>query len=680
MIIKVAYNDKQISMLGMARLLLVSVCAALFAACIPHPGGQCSTDNDCGYGLACTGGLCETRAPRTCSDPCASGLHCDDGTCALDAPPSVSWVSPSDGQGVATGAVSLALSISTPAPAVTAAVRLTPLNGVGVSTVLVPVVLAADGLYRGLFDAGALEERDWKLEPVILAAGQSYSGGARRIRIDRTGPHIELSLPTPRGANFLRTETIEIRARIIDDGVGIDAATPVVVAPGMLAISGTRLSAQEWSFRVPLAAPDFLAGTGPLALGVRARDLLGNEATMNGAVPVTRALWSRSVGGGLPIRSSPVIDAHHLFIGTDAGNILSLDRATAAPLWSRTLAGPVSASPARGAHALYAASEGGEVRAIDPDTGALLWSCADLPTGLSFRSSPAIASIAGIGSSGVSMEAIALVNTGTFMLGSDAVAGGLFLLEGTTGFVRANGMRSCTLFAPVSGGRTSPAIDLDGTIYVGGDDSKAHALGVSSDAQGRFAFIEKWSVATGAQISASPALGADGIAFADESGRLLMLAANGAPRATPAPLADKVLSSPVFAFGTLLALDDVGSLAPTANSSAAAAPPAYAPISIAGAANVESTPAVGADGTVYLAAERTLYAFAPAGGLLWSLPLPGAATASSPTIGCDGTLYLGDAAGFVSSIATDSRGLAPGWSRFGHDARGTGNASMGACE
>ena len=664
----------------LASMLLAP--ALLLGACIPHPGGQCQSDADCGYALSCQSGLCETPPPRACAPACASGLHCDDGTCALDQPPAVSWSSPADGSAASTGAVALALAISSAAPSIQASVRLAAINGAGTSALSVPLALASDGLYRGLVDASTLAERDWQLFPVIEAAGASWGGPSLRLRIDRSGPRIALSFPSPQGQSFLRTDTIEVRARIVDDGAGLDVSTPAAVAPGMPDIPGTRVAAQVWSFQIPLSAPAFSSAQGPLSLGVRAADLLNNQSVIYGSVPVTRALWSQQVSGGLPIRSSPALDAHHLFIGTDAGNVVALDRATHAVLWSRTLAGPVSASPALGAHALYAASEGGQVRALDPDTGTVLWSCADLPGDLSFLSSPAIAQVAGLGANGAVVEAIALANTGSFPLGGVSMNGGLFVLEGTTGFVTAAGNRSCFLYAPVSSGRASPAIDLDGTLYAGGDDGQVHALRIASDSSGAFSLEQLWSVGTNDDVSASPALGAGGVAFGDESGNLLWLKPDGTALSPLRHLSDKLLASPLIAFDTLLALDRGGVLSPFTSGSAAPAlaPPAFAPATIPGVSNVQSTPAVGADGTLYAAAGSALYAIAPGGQILWSLPLRGAATTSSPSIACDGTLYVGDASGAVTAIATDSLGLAPGWARFHHDARNSGNAGGGACE
>jgi outer membrane protein assembly factor BamB len=660
--------------------LAASASAALLTACIPAPQGRCASDNDCGYGLTCQDALCQ---PRQCEPGCAAGLHCNAGTCALDSAPVISWSSPADGSAASTGQVQLALQIVTPAPDVVASILISPAgNGLPrLPPITVPMALGADGLYRGLADASLLAEQSWQLTPMITAAGASFGGQARRILIDRTGPAISLAIPVPASGSFLRSDTVHLTATLSDRGAGLGSNKPAISAPGMSALPGTGSASGTWTFALPLSAPTFSAATGPLAFTITATDLLGNATVRRFSLPVTRTAWTHSLGAGLPIRSSPAIDAHHLFIGTDRGDVIALDRATSATLWSRTLSGPISASPALGAHALYVASEGGQVRAIDPSTGNVLWSCGDLPAGMSFLSSPAIAMIDS-GANGARLEAIALVNTGTTMVGTQTISGGLFLVEGSTGFLRADGQRTCFLAAPVSGGRSSPAVDNFGAIYAGGDDGKAHSLSVAQDSSGLFSLHENWSLAAGDDVSASPAPGAAGIAFGAESGSLFFVNPDGSPRAQTRALDDKLFASPVFAGETMLALDRSGALSPfnLLTLPAASSPGPYLASQIPGVSNVESTPAIGSDGTVYISAGHALYALAPSGIILWSAPLVGTATTSSPTIGCDGTLYLGDSSGTVSAFLTDSRGLSNGWARFHHDSRNTGNVALGACE
>ena len=145
------------------------------------------------------------------------------------------------------------------------------------------------------------------------------------------------------------------------------------------------------------------------------------------------------------------------------------------------------------------------------------------------------------------------------------------------------------------------------------------------------------------------------------------------------------MAAPVVAFGTLLAQGRAGTLAPfelgplpsTASDSET---PTYVAEQLPSAGDVAATPAIGADGTIYVAAGRSLRALSPRGALLWEAPLEGGATSSSPALGCDGSLYVGDGKGGMLALSTDSRGLAPGWPKLGHDARGTGNAASALCE
>ena len=669
------------------RAGLIAAATTLLAAaatgCIPSPGGQCDADADCGYGLTCQDGLCRTRPPRACLPACGAGFHCDDGTCGLDAAPEVAWLAPDDGVFVAGGVVALALTVKTPARDAFVQVVVEPAQpSAGAQPVTVTLLDGGDGTWRALLDATALEERDWSLRPAIRAAGASWTAARRLLRVDRTGPAIDLTLPKPAGAAFFRNDVIEVRAHASDPGAGVEPGSLAVVGEGMTPIAGTRLSRTDWSFQVPLSAPAFRAAEGPLLLGVRARDRVGNETVRSGAVPVTRLLWRRDVGAGLPVRSSPVIDARRVYVGTDSARLVAVDRQTATPLWSRPLNGPVSASPARGDQLVYAVSEGGDIRALDPATGELRWACAGIPDGLSFRSSPALLAVPGLGSGGVPLEVLIVQSSGTFTLpGGPSVRGGLFALQGAAGFPVALGQRSCWVLAPVSGGRSSPAVGEDGAVYAGGDDARGHKLRLLPDGAGAFSFREEWSFPAADDLGPSPAMASNAISFADDSGHLTRLSDNGtglSPRSES--LGEKLLASPIVAFNTLLLLGRDGTLGVFPLAQPTSVAPAWVAQKIAGASGIEATPAFGADGTLYLSAGRSLRALAPSGEVLWEMPLGGAATASSPVIACDGTLYVGDASGALTALATDSRGLAAGWPRFRHDARGTGNAATAVCE
>ena len=54
------------------------------------------------------------------------------------------------------------------------------------------------------------------------------------------------------------------------------------------------------------------------------------------------------------------------------------------------------------------------------------------------------------------------------------------------------------------------------------------------------------------------------------------------------------------------------------------------------------TPAIGADGTIYVAADKALFALDPGdGSIIWSVDTGRAGTSRAPVIGSDGTIYVG---------------------------------------
>jgi len=66
---------------------------------------------------------------------------------------------------------------------------------------------------------------------------------------------------------------------------------------------------------------------------------------------------------------------------------------------------------------------------------------------------------------------------------------------------------------------------------------------------------------------------------------------------------------------------------------------------------IKSSPAIGADGTIYVGSwDGNLYAINPNGGLKWSYTTGGACIDSSPAIGADGTIYVGSWDGNLYAI------------------------------
>ena len=91
---------------------------------------------------------------------------------------------------------------------------------------------------------------------------------------------------------------------------------------------------------------------------------------------------------------------------------------------------------------------------------------------------------------------------------------------------------------------------------------------------------------------------------------------------------------------------------------------------------VASSPAIGSDGTVYVGSmdpDNKLYAINGKSGVkLWEFKT-GGSVVSSPAIGSDGTLYVGSVDYKLYAIKTDSKGLAKSpWPMRGQNARHTG--------
>jgi outer membrane protein assembly factor BamB len=149
-----------------------------------------------------------------------------------------------------------------------------------------------------------------------------------------------------------------------------------------------------------------------------------------------------------------------------------------------------------------------------------------------------------------------------------------------------------TTGAPVA---SSPAIGVDGTVYVGSADDKLCAINPDGSL--------KWACTTGYPVSSSPAIGANGTVYVGS--------------------AWWDIEEDLY-YGELYAMNPDGSLKWAYNTGA-----------------TESSPAIGADGTVYVGSEDdNLYAINPDGSLKWTYTT-GDWVDSSPAIGADGTVYVG---------------------------------------
>jgi outer membrane protein assembly factor BamB len=193
---------------------------------------------------------------------------------------------------------------------------------------------------------------------------------------------------------------------------------------------------------------------------------------------------------------------------------------------------------------------------------------------------------------------------------------------------------------------SSPAIGADGTVYVGGEDGNLYAV---TD-NGANATL-KWAFPTGGTIVfSSPAIGPDGTVYIGanflgvtpdlDTGKLFAVNPNGTAKwATPFATGAIVYSSPaIVADGTVYIGSIDGNLY-------AVKPDGSQKWLFPVGSVIDSSPAIGPGGTIYVGADNgKLYAVNPDGTAKWATPFAtGGYVSSSPAIGADGTLYVGSA-------------------------------------
>jgi hypothetical protein len=87
---------------------------------------------------------------------------------------------------------------------------------------------------------------------------------------------------------------------------------------------------------------------------------------------------------------------------------------------------------------------------------------------------------------------------------------------------------------------------------------------------------------------------------------------------------------------------------------------------------VNSSPAIGTDGTIYVGSnDHKLYAINAGGTKKWDFPT-GGTVYSSPAIASDGTVYVGSADGKLYALYGRSKLASTAWPMFHHDRKHTG--------
>ncbi len=188
----------------------------------------------------------------------------------------------------------------------------------------------------------------------------------------------------------------------------------------------------------------------------------------------------------------------------------------------------------------------------------------------------------------------------------------------------------------------SPAIGNDGTIYVGSNDKNLYAINPDGTL--------KWKFNAGYGIKASPSIGTDGTIYIATVGigKLFAVNPDGMKKWESARADGWIEDSPAITQeGTLV-------FATTNNNLYGVKSDGSAAWTITFGWNEYSSPAVGADGTIYIGknGNRGFTARNSDGSEKWRVSGMGAVQ-SSPAIGSDGTIYVGSGDHYLHAINPD---------------------------
>jgi len=354
-----------------------------------------------------------------------------------------------------------------------------------------------------------------------------------------------------------------------------------------------------------------------------------------------------------PIISSPAIDEDGtVYIGSNDNNLYAV-RPDGTEKWSFETGDSVASSPTIGEDGtVYVGSEDNKLYAINSD-GTEKWS---FETGDSVTSSPTIGEDGTIygGSFDHHLYAINPDGTEKWNFKTDSwIRSSPIIAEDGTIYIGSN---DCNLYAINPDGTekwrfkkqignvySSPAIGEDGTIYVGSVGPYLHAVNPEDG-------TEKWNYTTGTIAYTSPTMGGDGTIYVGSwSANLIALNPDGTARWIQE---GGVVSLPVIDNqGTIyVGSNDYNLYAINSNGTKKWS------FNVGGP--VYSSPAIGVDGTIYVASsfpDNNLYAINPDGSEKWRFPI--SFRSSSLAIGEDGTIYFGsdegDSGGALYAVNPD---------------------------
>jgi outer membrane protein assembly factor BamB len=358
----------------------------------------------------------------------------------------------------------------------------------------------------------------------------------------------------------------------------------------------------------------------------------GNTGQGSGSGATGALRWSSAAGSADRVEGSPIIGPDGtVYIGADDGKVYAFDGATGTIRWAAAVQTTgVDSTAALGADGSLYVGAGSGVVALDAATGHQKWR---FETGGDVESSPTLAA------------------DGTLYFGADDAR--VYALDSSNGALK-------WYFAFPDGSDTdsSPALGADGTVYIGSDKGTLYAL------DGRRGTL-LWSFKSVGEISGAPAIGTDGTVYISalnsaktESTTYAINGLTGAPRWQRVQSSQSAPSVAIGSDGTVFvggvtvepravvwALDaSTGNqkwerwLEPGSTGLSAVS------IDAAGILYLQSEYRVAVAGSGRLSALNPL-----TGVVLWELLTHGSSN-SSPAIGADGTVYAGSDDGRVYAI------------------------------
>ncbi len=186
---------------------------------------------------------------------------------------------------------------------------------------------------------------------------------------------------------------------------------------------------------------------------------------------------------------------------------------------------------------------------------------------------------------------------------------------------------------------SSPAISQDGTIYVGSWDNYLYAINPDG--------TEKWKFLTDNLISSSPAIGVDGTIYIGSLDDYFYAINPDGTKKWSFLTAGGIDSSPAISLDGTIYIGSLDSYLYAINSDGTEK------WRFRTGGLIFSSPAEDLDGNIYIASsDNYLYSLNPDGTERWRF-LTGGSVESSPAIGIDGTIYIGSLDNYLYAINPD---------------------------